>query len=218
MVAEKNNEMSGTALAALVRALHNKQSVALVLFMPRVSEKTGGNPAVCAGTPVLVREHLFMHTCNVFLHLRFAAWLRELLELHLSPHGVQVCAFRGEFHAARLACLLQRISMHAKPVCVEQGNGAGPDHLVLNHLPFLEDLRVARFTSFEAKADLLPSEQQVQCISDLVQSLDLQSGSISAPASCTRPLLAHDVLGRRLDLVTTYKDNLVTTYKDTCSL
>ncbi len=75
MVAEKNNEMSGTALAALVRALHNKQSVALILFMPRVSEKTGGNPAVCAGTPVLVSTHPYcvdalnvMRASTVWLH------------------------------------------------------------------------------------------------------------------------------------------------------
>ena len=54
MVAEKGNEKSGTALAALVQALHNKQSVALILFLPRVSATTGGNPAICAGTPVLV--------------------------------------------------------------------------------------------------------------------------------------------------------------------
>lgn len=54
VVAEKGNEKSGTALAALVRALHSKQSVALILFLPRVSEKTGGNPTVCAGSPVLV--------------------------------------------------------------------------------------------------------------------------------------------------------------------
>ena len=86
--------------------------------------------------------------------------------------------------------------MRAKSASVEQGNGAGPDHLVLNHLPFAEDLRVAKFTSFEAKADLLPSEQQVQCMSDLVQSLDLQSGIFSALASCCRSLLAHDILSR----------------------
>ena len=55
MVAEKGNEKSGVALAALVRALHNKKRVAVILFLPRVSEKTGGNPTVCAGTPVLVR-------------------------------------------------------------------------------------------------------------------------------------------------------------------
>ena len=55
MVAEKGNEKSGTALAALVQALHNKQSVALILFLPRVSEKTGGNPTICAGHPILVR-------------------------------------------------------------------------------------------------------------------------------------------------------------------
>ena len=55
MVAEKGNEKSGVALAALVRALHNKKRVAIILFLPRVSETTGGNPTVCAGTPVLVR-------------------------------------------------------------------------------------------------------------------------------------------------------------------
>ena len=98
----------------------------------------------------------------------------------------------------------------AKIASLEQGNGAGPDHLVLNHLPFAEDLRVAKFTSFEAKADLIPTEQQVQCMSDLVQSLDLQSGSISAPASCAGPLLARDVFRR-------WRPS-VTAYKDTCSL
>ena len=54
MVAEKGNEKSGVALAALIRALQNKDRVAVILFLPRVSEKTGGNPTVCAGTPVLV--------------------------------------------------------------------------------------------------------------------------------------------------------------------
>ena len=54
MVAEKGNEKSGVALAALIRALQNKDRVAVILFLPRVSEKIGGNPAVCAGTPVLV--------------------------------------------------------------------------------------------------------------------------------------------------------------------
>ena len=63
----------------------------------------------------------------------------------------------------------------------EQGNGAGPDHFVLNHLPFAEDLRVAKFTSFEEKTDLLPTEQQVGCMSDLVRSMDLHPGGISLP-------------------------------------
>ena len=67
-----------------------------------------------------------------------------------------------------------RARIHAS--CVAQGNGAGPDHLVLNHLPFAEDLRVAKFTSFEDKPEYLPTEEQVQSMNDLVHSLDLKSG------------------------------------------
>ena len=68
MVAEKGNDKSGTALAALVRALHTKQSVALILFLPRVSEKTGGSPAVCAGTPALVGS-ASPHVCTILYGL-----------------------------------------------------------------------------------------------------------------------------------------------------
>lgn len=39
---------------------------------------------------------------------------------------------------------------------------------------------MAKFTSFEEKTDLLPTEQQVQCMSDLVKSMDLQSGGFPA--------------------------------------
>ena len=76
-----------------------------------------------------------------------------------------------------VACNLARdvrARIHAS--CVAQGNGAGPDHLVLNHLPFAEDLRVAKFTSFEDKPEYLPTEEQVQSMNDLVHSLDLKSG------------------------------------------
>ena len=51
---------------------------------------------------------------------------------------------------------------------------------------------MAKFTSFEEKADLLPTEQQVQCMSDLVKSLDLQSGSAPVPASLPVPGFALD--------------------------
>ena len=57
-----------------------------------------------------------------------------------------------------------------------QGSEAGPDHLVLNHLPFAEDLRVAKFTPFDEKTEYLPSEEQLDAMSELVRSLDLCSG------------------------------------------
>ena len=46
-----------------------------------------------------------------------------------------------------------------------QGSEAGPDHLVLNHLPFAEDLRVAKFTPFDEKTEYLPSEEQLDAMS-----------------------------------------------------
>ena len=60
-------------------------------------------------------------------------------------------------------------------ICL-QGSEAGPDHLVLNHLPFAEDLRVAKFTAFDEKTEYLPSEEQLDAMSELVRSLDLCSG------------------------------------------
>ena len=60
-------------------------------------------------------------------------------------------------------------------ICL-QGSEAGPDHLVLNHLPFAEDLRVAKFMAFDEKTEYLPSEEQLDAMSELVRSLDLCSG------------------------------------------
>ena len=61
-----------------------------------------------------------------------------------------------------------------------QGSRAGPDYLVLNHLPFAEDLRVAKFTAFDEKTEYLPSEEQLNAMSELVRSLDLRSGSTAS--------------------------------------
>ena len=68
-----------------------------------------------------------------------------------------------------------------------QGSEAGPDHLVLNHLPFAEDLRVAKFTAFDEKTEYLPSEEQLDAMSELVRSLDLCSGSMLLP--CTEDII-----------------------------
>ncbi len=54
MVAEKGNERSGLAMSALVRAMANKNQVAIILFVPRVSETGGANAATCVGYPLLV--------------------------------------------------------------------------------------------------------------------------------------------------------------------
>ena len=59
---------------------------------------------------------------------------------------------------------------------------------------------MAKFTSFEEKADLLPTEQQVQCMSNLVKSMDLESGRTSAPASCSKPWLVQACLRRQRGL------------------
>ena len=54
------------------------------------------------------------------------------------------------------------------------------DHLLAgqrgNHLPFAEDLRVAKFMAFDEKTEYLPSEEQLDAMSELVRSLDLCSG------------------------------------------
>ncbi len=55
MVAEKDNERSGTAMSALVRAMARRGQAAVLLFVPRVSEATGGNAAICVARPLLAR-------------------------------------------------------------------------------------------------------------------------------------------------------------------
>lgn len=55
MVAEKGNDRSGLAMSALVRALARKNQVAVILFVPRVSETGGANAAICVGYPLWVR-------------------------------------------------------------------------------------------------------------------------------------------------------------------
>lgn len=180
MVPEKGNEKSGTALAALVRALQNKQSVALILFLPRVSEKTGGNPTVCAGTPVLVSLAAPLGHCWTTYRLCCENNLGHDHHLHVPVSKVLVvlaASWTSSQESLLLECLssgvIARTLDRGKYV---QGNGAGPDHLVLNHLPFAEDLRVAKFTSFEERQDLLPTAQQVESMNDLVKGLSLQSG------------------------------------------
>ena len=54
MVPEKGNERAGLAMSALVRAMDRKKQVAVILFVPRVSETGGANAATCAGYPLLV--------------------------------------------------------------------------------------------------------------------------------------------------------------------
>ena len=56
MVAEKGNERSGRALSALVRAMERRRQVAVLLFVPRVSEATGANAATCVARPLLARR------------------------------------------------------------------------------------------------------------------------------------------------------------------
>ncbi len=56
MVAEKGNEQSGLAMSALVRAMHQKEKAAILLFVPRVSETGGANAATCVGYPFLVSD------------------------------------------------------------------------------------------------------------------------------------------------------------------
>lgn len=57
-----------------------------------------------------------------------------------------------------------------------QGNSLQPDCLVLNHLPFAEDLRVAKFASLDEKPDLMPSLSQLDQMRTVVQDLDLSTG------------------------------------------
>ncbi len=57
-----------------------------------------------------------------------------------------------------------------------QGSSQQPDCLVLNHLPFAEDLRVAKFASLDEKPDLMPSLSQLDQMRAVVQELDLSTG------------------------------------------
>ncbi len=61
MVPEKGNERSGLAMSALVHAMARKEQVAVILFVPRVSETGGANAATCVGCPLLVRCPLLPH-------------------------------------------------------------------------------------------------------------------------------------------------------------
>ncbi|KAL3159758.1 ATP-dependent DNA helicase II subunit 2 [Trebouxia sp. C0009 RCD-2024] len=53
------------------------------------------------------------------------------------------------------------------------GDKDKPDCLVLNYLPFTEDVRSYKFTSFAAKEELSPSQSQLQAAERLVDALDL---------------------------------------------
>lgn len=57
-----------------------------------------------------------------------------------------------------------------------QGNDEQPDSLILNHLPFAEDLRVAKFASLDENPDLVPSFSQLEKMRSVVQALDLKTG------------------------------------------
>ena len=54
-----------------------------------------------------------------------------------------------------------------------QGGDGQPDCLLLAQLPFAEDLRAALFTAFTAKAELLPTQQQLDSATALVKGLSL---------------------------------------------
>ncbi len=102
-----------------------------------------------------------------------------------------ICSWALSQHLhIRLVCVKHLLASNLRArihvCCFEQGNGTGPDHLVLNHLPFAEDLRMAKFTSFEDKSEYLPTEEQVQSMKDLVQSLDLKSGIMKISHNTTQ--------------------------------
>lgn len=148
MVAEKGNERSGLAMSALVRGMANKKQVAIILFVPRVSETGGANAATCVAYPLLVR------TCHLnFEDSSCSIWP----SIYCESGRVLACVFSTREFGL-------------------QGNSQQPDCLILNHLPFAEDLRVARFASLDEKPDLIPSLSQLDQMRRVVQDLELSTG------------------------------------------
>jgi hypothetical protein len=57
-----------------------------------------------------------------------------------------------------------------------QGSSKQVDCLVLNHLPFAEDLRVAKFASLDENPDLVPTMSQLESIRSVVIAFELATG------------------------------------------
>ncbi|KAK9840417.1 hypothetical protein WJX74_009567 [Apatococcus lobatus] len=56
------------------------------------------------------------------------------------------------------------------------GNGRQPDCLLLNHLPFFEDMRSFTFASFASRPEAQPTPAQLSATDDLIDSMQLVQG------------------------------------------
>lgn len=56
------------------------------------------------------------------------------------------------------------------------GDGRQPDCLLLNHLPFFEDMRSFTFASFASRPEAQPSPAQLSATDDLIDSMQLVQG------------------------------------------
>lgn len=64
---------------------------------------------------------------------------------------------------------------YATPVL---GTAKSPDHLLMNPLPFAEDVRSYLFPSFEAKPELLPKRDQLDAAAAVIKAMDLNKGRL----------------------------------------
>ncbi len=59
------------------------------------------------------------------------------------------------------------------------GSNRQPDCLLLNHLPFFEDVRSFAFASFDSRPEAVPSEDQLSAADALIDSMQLVQGALS---------------------------------------
>ena len=56
------------------------------------------------------------------------------------------------------------------------GGESQPDCLLINHLPFYEDVRSFAFASFDSKPDAVPNQGQLDAADALIDSMQLMEG------------------------------------------
>ena len=59
------------------------------------------------------------------------------------------------------------------------GNDRQPDCLLLNHLPFFEDIRSFTFASFNSSTEAIPSSDQLAAANALIDATQLTHGTLA---------------------------------------
>ncbi|KAL0036571.1 hypothetical protein WJX79_000925 [Trebouxia sp. C0005] len=96
---------------------------------------------------------------------------------------VAMSALARALHRMQKACIIRFVPRANQAVFVGcatplLGGAERPDCLVLNYLPFTEDVRSYKFAAFNAREELQPTQDQLRAAENLVDALDLaQDGS-----------------------------------------